>query len=473
VTPSPPSGGGFGCAVHAPVAPVRKGPSRKRRSPCGDDSGHRPARAAHRACHGSTTTDEGAGAITDVPRGNGIGVRGVPAVHARECACAPWPRCRVSDCASRTGLARARSWDRHQDRAVRSARVLELATPLARGHLEDAPVEPCLLADPRAGGLGCARGRAGHVRHAHVLDGDEAVVRGQVARERVGEVPAAPRLASLEARDLTDGAAQPVGVRATWCCFAEASRRAVRRSRPRNRGSSPGVSVGAIVRGADSPRMEAAHTTPTSTPTAGPVVVGARWALALTVKLTVRIPPTQRKVAATIVPSSAREHQRRTQPGLGRLNLAPRAAHVPDRGVRGRKPEPEPSTLLERGTPRGALPPVLVGTRSTSRSAWQGRCAGGSATQSTLAPSSARSWHCLASSPVPDASTTPGRGARWRGSRWHGGCAPMRSSHRLGAGSGRAGSSGRWTSPCLLRRWRLRWRPGHERANRDRRESAA
>jgi hypothetical protein len=85
-----------------------------------------------------------------------------------------------------------------------------LALPLVRGVVEDGPVQAGLGLDVLTRLLPRALGRHGHTLHPQVLDGDPAVVLGEVGGELVDEVLPAARLPRPKLGDLAEGAAQPV-----------------------------------------------------------------------------------------------------------------------------------------------------------------------------------------------------------------------------------------------------------------------
>jgi len=186
-------------------------PLRMRRPPCSGDGGELPCpccspcvprQSRHRRGH-------------DQVGAPGIGVCPRAAAHARA---RPWA-------GLSRGPARASRWHRHERCAVLRARVAQVTTTLARGNVGDGPVAPRRLANPAAGCCSGPRGRAGQVHQPHVLDGDQAVARGEVAR---GCAPFA-----FGPRELTRRATAAMvrrgrlAQRGRWCFLASVSLRAV------------------------------------------------------------------------------------------------------------------------------------------------------------------------------------------------------------------------------------------------------
>ena len=157
------------------------------------------ARAIHRPSGGESL---------DIACGVGVGVRLVPAHRTGEQPSAPRPGHRVPVAARRARLRGGLRRHKQQLRPEQWRLIDQLATPLARGIVQDGPPWPSRFPQAADG----APDTGSHALHPQVLDSDPAVAFGEVGGEPVGEVGSTARLSRSEPGDLRDGAAHPARI---------------------------------------------------------------------------------------------------------------------------------------------------------------------------------------------------------------------------------------------------------------------
>jgi hypothetical protein len=145
-------------------------------------------------CHGQSGRENVRGGVH-------VGVGLVPTPHADKLRLRQ-PRLLSNDSAGRTTLARVGRWNLHEQSAVLTDLVLDLApksTPTLR---KDRAVQSSFGSDILARVLSRPPCRARQSADVQLLDSDQTVVLGQAGRELVMKVQTEPRLAGAKARNL-------------------------------------------------------------------------------------------------------------------------------------------------------------------------------------------------------------------------------------------------------------------------------